>query len=171
MEEVKPSVSVRSVGIKFGIIAGLIGLAQFLIVALVGGNPFHSAWGWFGAALAITTLFLAHKEFKDEGDGFMAYGQGIAIAFWYAVIAVLITVPIMYVFLTFIDPGVMELFYDQQLAKMQEQGQPEQAIEMGMMWTRKLYWIFAIIVPFFFDMIIALILTIFTHKKKIEQTF
>lgn len=170
MEDSKP-VSVRSIGMKFGLIAGLIGTTQFLLLSLLGANPFDSVWAWLSAAITITVMFFAHKSFKDTGDGFMSFGQGIGISFWLGVTATALSVPISYIFLTFIDPGVMEMFYDKQLADMEKAGQPEAAIEMAMTWTKKLFWVFAIIMPILWDLIIGLILTIFTQKKRPEQTF
>ena len=171
MEDSTTPVSVRAIGVKFGLIAGLIGTTQFLLISLLGENPFAPGWGWLGAAIIITVIFFAHKSFKDSGDGFMSYGQGVGISFWIALTATALSVPISYIFLTFIDPGVLDLFYEQQLAEMEKAGQPEAAIEMAMTWTKKLFWVFAIIMPIVWDVIIGLILSIFTQKKRPEQTF
>lgn len=170
MEDSTP-ISVRPVGIKFGLIAGLIGTVQFLIVSMSGSNPFDTIWAWVGVGITAVMIVLAHKSFKDNGDGYMTFGQGMGIAFWFALASTLLTLPISYIFLTYIAPDVMDLFYEQQIAKMEASGQPEAAIEMAMEWTKKLFWVFAAIMPLFWDMLIALILTIFTQKKRPEQTF
>jgi hypothetical protein len=171
MEENVTPVSTRSAGMKFGMISGLIGIALFLVSAITGMNPFQGVLSWIGIAISIALLFLAQKSFKDNGDGFMSYGQGVGIGFWFTLISTLLSVAVMYVYVTFIDGAPMELFYEEQASKMEGQGQSEEAIEMALEWTRKLFWIFAIIGTIFWGMIIALILTIFTQKKHPEPTF
>lgn len=171
MEENVTPLSTRSVGLKYGLISALVGVGLFLVSAVAGLNPFQGALNWVGLGITVVLMFLAQKNFKDNGDGFMSYGQGVGIGFWFVLISTVITIAIMFVYVSFIDNAPMELFYEEQAVKMEEQGQSDQAIEIAMEWTRKLFWIFAVIGSIFWGMIIALILTIFTQKKHPEPTF
>jgi hypothetical protein len=165
-------VTARSVGMKFGLYSGLVGLTIFLITVILGQNPFGGWWNWIGVAFSIALMFLAHKNFKENnGDGYMSYGQGLGIGFWMTLISTILSISVMYIYLTFIDGSPMDLFLEEQVAKMEEQGQNEQAIEMAQTWTKKLFWVFALIGSIFWGMIIALILSIFTQKKAPETNF
>lgn len=171
MEANPDSISTRSVGMKYGLMAGLAGIVLFLIPVVLGQNPFKGAWNWIGAAVSIGLMILAHKSYKDNGDGFMSYGQGVGIGFWLTLVSTVLSIIFMYVYLNFIDAGPMDLFIQEQQETMEKSGQSEQAIEMAMEWTRKLFWVIALIGGIFWGMIIALILTIFTQKKAPEQAF
>ena len=42
----------------------------------------------------------------------MSYGQGVGIAFWMALVSVVINFVVTYVYVSFIDTGAMDLFYE-----------------------------------------------------------
>lgn len=170
VETVQP-VTTRGTGVKFGLYSALAGIALFMIAAVSGMNPFGGPLNWLGIAITIGLLFMAQKSFKDSGDGFMTYGQGVGIGFWFTLASAIVGVAFMYVYGELIDTSVMDSFYEEQQAKMEEQGQSDEAINIAMTWTKKLFWVFAFIGSLFWGMIIALILTIFTQKKPAEQTF
>ena len=171
MEEKSEKLTVRSVGIKFGLISGVISIVFFLVLALADLNPFDNKWGWIGAPISIIILFLAQKNFKDEGDGFMSYGQGMGITFWLGLISILVAGAFTYCYSNFIDTGVMDLFYEKQRADMAAKSMPDEQIEMAVTWTKKLYWPIYFFFGILFSLIIGLIVTIFTQKKNPEQVF
>jgi hypothetical protein len=166
-----PSVTTRSVGVKFGWISALIGIALFLVPVILNQNPFKGVWNWIGTGVSIAIIIIAHKSFKDSGDGFMSYGQGVAIGFWMTLVSTILTLAVMYVYLTFIDTTPMDLFYEEQQTAMEEAGQSDEAIQIAMEWTKKLFWIIGTCAAFFGGMLFTLILTIFTQKKAPEQAF
>jgi hypothetical protein len=169
--EVKEKISTMSVGIKYGAFSALAGIVLFLIAVMANLNPMQGVISWISIAISIGLLVLAHKQFKDAGDGFMTYGQGIGVAFWYTLVGTFISICIMYVYMNFIDSAAMETVFEEQAMKMEEQGQSEEMIEVAMEWTRKLFWPIAVGGSLFGGMIIALIVTIFTQKKNTEPTF
>src|SRR5687768_6189777 len=105
------AVTPRSVGIKFGLISALLSVVFFLVLALSGQNAFDNTWSWIGLVISVVIVYLAHKNFKDSGNGFMSYGQGVGIAFWIALISLLISFAVTYLYVSFIDTGAMDLFY------------------------------------------------------------
>ncbi len=165
------SITTRSAGIKFGAISGAVGIAIFLVAVAAGANPFEGVWNWINIAVSIVLLFLAQKSFKDGGDGFMSFGQGMGIGFWYTLIGSVLSIAVMYVYMNFVDPDMMEMVFEQQAMKMEEQGQSDEAIEVAMEWTRKLFWPIAFVFGTLGGLFFALILTIFTQKKNPEPTF
>lgn len=170
MEEQDEKVTTRSVGVQYGLLASIISIIMFLIPAMMGQNPFKGIWNWAGAIVTIVLLILAHKKFKESGDGYMSYGQGMGVAFWMILVSTLIGFGFTYIYLTFIDNSPFELFMEQQLIEMQEKNVPENAIEMSQEWTRKLFWPIGFFFAIAGGMIIALIITIFTQKKSPETS-
>lgn len=164
-------VSGRSIGMTYGLYAGLVSAIIFVVISLASLNPFGGGLNYIGTVASIVLLVLAHKKFKDSGDSFMSYGQGVGIGFWFILISSLISLAVMYIYINFVDYSPMQLMLDEQLTKMQEQGQPEEAIEMAATWTKNLFWPLAIFMGLFFGMIIVLIVTIFTQKKNPTPAF
>jgi Protein of unknown function (DUF4199) len=165
MDNEMESATTRSIGLRFGLISSVISIVLFIIPAVTGQNPFKGAWNWVGMVVGIGILVFAHKSFKDDGDGFMTYGQGIGIAFWMSLVSTIIVVGFMYVYINFIDANPFELFMEQQQEEMAAKGTPENIIETSTEWTRKLFWPIALVMGVLGSIIIALIVSIFTQKK------
>ena len=168
MEDSKP-VTVRSVGIKYGLISSLIMIVFFLALVLTGQDAFDNVWGWVRFAISVVILVFAHKNFKDDTNGFMSYGQGVSIGMLIAIVGVLIGGIFSFIYMNVIDTTVMDAFYQKQLEQMQEKGMPDSQIEMAVGWTKKLFWPIYFVAAIFFGLIEALIVSIFTQKKNPEQ--
>lgn len=160
----------RSVGVKYGLISAVVGIVFFLVLVFAGQNPYLIKWGW---VVSITTtvvlVVLAHKEYKDDNDGFMTYGEGIGIGVWFMLVGVGVGMLFNYIYTAFIDPNIMTAFYDSQYEQMQQRGMNDQQIEMALGFTKKLFWVFGIVGACFFSMVTVLIVTIFTQKRPPEQ--
>ena len=79
-ETATPAGDKRSVGIKYGLISTVVGIVFFLVLRFAGQNPFVFKYGWVVSLLStIVLLYLAHKEYKSDNNGFMSYGEGIGI--------------------------------------------------------------------------------------------
>ncbi|MBX2967531.1 MAG: DUF4199 domain-containing protein [Cyclobacteriaceae bacterium] len=163
--------TVRSVGIKYGLISALVSIVFFLILVLTGANAFDNKWNWIGLIFSIVILVLAQKNFKDDGNGFMSYGQGVGIGFWVALISVLIGGVFTYVYSNIIDPATMDTFYQAQQQQMEDRNMPDDQIEVAVEWTKKLFWPMYAFFGVFFGVLLALIVTIFTQKKSPEPGF
>jgi hypothetical protein len=159
--------SVRAIGVKYGLISAAVGVVFFLGMQLTGNSPFGGGWGigLVRFAIAIVILVLAHKAFKDEGDGFMTYGQGFGIGFWIIVISIVIGGLFSYVYANFIDLTAMDQFYEEQAEQMRGRGQNDDQIAVAQEWTKKLFWVFFFVFGFIFSLIVPLVVTIFTKKE------
>lgn len=163
-------VTVRSVGMKFGLISAVYSIVFLVGMSLAGLNAFDNKWGWINMIVGIALFVLAHKNFKDSGDGFMSYGQGIGIAFWSTLTSIVIAGAFTYLYAEVIAPETMERFYDAQREQMEAKNMPDEQIEMATSWTKKLFWPMYVFFGMFFSILIALIVTIFTQKKNPDQT-
>src|SRR4051812_17963617 len=96
--------SVMSVGLKYGLIMGLISIVYSLIKVAVGANPMDNGWVSNVALLVIvvSVVVLAQKNFKDSGDGFMTYGQGLGVAMVATIVSVVVSGIYTFIYLNFI---------------------------------------------------------------------
>lgn len=170
-ENVAVKSSVISVGVKYGLILSLVSVVYFLALVLSGQNAFDNKWSWLSVIFSIGIMILGHKAFKDEGNGFMSFGQGVGVGFWISLVSVIVGGIFTFVYSTMIDPAVMDLFFDKQMEDMQAKNMPDDQIEMAVSWTKKLFWPMYIFFGVFFGVLIALIVSIFTQKKYPQPTF
>jgi hypothetical protein len=171
-----PQVTTRSIGIRFGLIAALVGIAYFLILNVAGIDMTTGIWNWIGYALTLALVVLAQVQFKDKGDGFMSYGQGMGIAFWMGLVSAVISSIFTYVYIKFIDTGFLDLVKDRQIEAMQKQGMSDEQIDQGMkmaaaFMTAEAMFVYMLIGGIIITLIIGLIVTIFTQKKNPEPAF
>ncbi len=162
-----------SVGLKFGLILAIVSIASMLIQFVAGTSPFSGGWAnsLISLALTVGVVVFAHKNFKENGDGYMTYGQGFGIAMITVLVSIVIGMIFSYVYLNMIDPTAFDAIWEKAEADMEAQGQSDEQIEMGLGWARKLFWVFYLIGGLFWGVVIGLIVTIFTQKKAPEQTF
>jgi Protein of unknown function (DUF4199) len=173
-ETTTPSVSTRSVGIKYGLIMGLVSIAYFVILNTLGVDTTKGLGQWASLVFLIAIFVLAHKYFKDNGDGYMSFGQGLGIGFWITLISSLISSVFTYIYVKFIDTSYIASLMDKQRVAMEERGgltdeQMEAALSMSAKFmTPEMIVVFAIFGGIIIGMIVALLVTIFTQKKNPE---
>jgi hypothetical protein len=125
---------------------------------------------WVSVIFYFVVLFMAHKYFKDEGDGYMTYGQGMGIAFWCGLVCSAIYSVFFYIYIKFIDGSFVEAIKTKQIEQMQERGmsdaQIDQAMGFASMFMKpETMFLFGLIGGIVTMLIVGLILSIFTQKK------
>jgi hypothetical protein len=166
--------STLSIALKYGAIYGIISVLFTLIISVTGGNPYEGKFDWkffLGIAIALTIIFLAHKEYKDTGDGYMSYGKGLGIGVLVGVFGGVIMVIYTAIYLNFVDPGMMDSLLNKALDDMEAQGQPDEAIEMTRKMFGTFFWGFMIFFMAFFSFIYALIVSLITQKRNPNPAF
>jgi len=167
MEE---KVSVWKANLTNGVIFGLIGVVWTLVMYFFD-LYFDKIQGWILLAVLLVVLYFMLKSYRDNYlHGFMTYGQslgaGVIIFLYSAIISAIFT----YILYKFIDTGLVA----KQLAMTEElmvkRGAPQQAIDAGMAFQRKLMVPeimapFSIVINMFIGTIISLIVSIFTRKE------
>lgn len=169
MENEIQTPSVKSLSIKWGVILGVISVVFFLIMA-VAGLQGQSGIQWLGYIPVIIVIYLAHKEFKDSGDGYMSYSQGLGLGTLLVTVSSVISVVFAYVYIKFLDSAYMDTIKDQQAQKMMEQGlsdaEVEKAMEMSSAFmTPEIILIFGLLASVFFGFIISLIVSAITKNS------
>jgi len=136
MEEENEQVSVKQVAVKWGLISGIISIVLFLITYF-GGLMGDSWVGWIGPVIMIALVYLAHKEFKDQGNGFMSYGQGLGLGTLMGLVSGLVSSVFSYIYIKFINPDYLVELLDISRAQMEDSGQGEDQIEVAMEMVEK----------------------------------
>lgn len=177
MEENMESVTTRSVGIRYGLILAVVSIAYFLGISMAGLAGEGGIWSFIGAIPSIIVIILAHKYFKDNGNGFMEFGQGFSIGFWAVLISSIVSSVFSYIYMKFIDTTFTQTMLDKSRDNMAEGGnmsdaQIDQAMEItAKFMTPEAMVGMGIVMGLIFGCIIALIVTIFTKKSNPETSY
>jgi hypothetical protein len=172
-DQIESTVTTRSAGVRYGLIGGIVSIAWFLVMSVAGLDSQGPAQ-YLGWVLIIVFIVLAQKYFKDNGDGYMSYGQGIGIAFWYALVSSVISSVFVFIYISFIDSGYLDAIKDKQLEALEKQGMSEAQIEQAMQITSSfmspgMMLVMGLFGGIVLSVIFALIITIFTQKNSPER--
>jgi hypothetical protein len=168
MEEEIEKVSTKQIAIKWGVISALVGFAYFMILN-IAGLAGEQVYGYIGYIPFIVIVVLAQKAYKEEGDGFMSFGDGFKIGALITVVSSLISGILTYVYVKFIDGSMIELVKDKAISQWEEQGMSEEQIDQAMGFAEMFMSAegilgIGLISGLFFGMIIVLIITAFTKN-------
>jgi hypothetical protein len=171
-EETTLNVTPRQAGIRYGLIAAVISIAWFLVMSLADFDLQGPA-GYFGWVLTVILIVLAHKYYKENGDGYMSFGQGVSIAFWLGLISASIGSVFTYIYVRFVDTGFIEALKDKQIEALEGKGmsdeQIEQAMKIGSMFlSPESMFFMGLIGGIIGAVIFGLIVSIFTQKASPE---
>jgi Protein of unknown function (DUF4199) len=167
-------VTTRSVGIRYGLFLALIGIAYFVIMNVAGVDMTEGIGRWGSTIFYIALIFLAHKNYKENGNGFMSYGEGMGITFWLSLLSSVIGSIFTWIYVKYIDTEFIKMILQKQEEAMVAKGLPQDQIDMGLKMAAKfttpeMMLIFGIIFGVIIIMIIGLLVTIFTQKKNPEM--
>lgn len=163
--------SIWSVGLKFGVILTAISLVIMLIRIILSDNPFQSDWKqWLSAVISIGVVVWAHTSFKDTGDGYMSYGQGLGLTLVIILVSTFLGGLVSYLYINLVDPEMLEEVWRKTADDMEQKGSSEEQIEMALEWTKKLFWVFYLIGGIIMGFIMGLIISIFTQKSRPETS-
>jgi len=173
-ESATPAVTTRSAGIRYGLIMGVFSIVYFLVLNTLGADITQGPASWGRYVYCAVFIFLAQKYYKDNGDSFMSYGQGMGISFWMGLLSAAVSSPFTYVYVKFIDQGFIQQVMDRTREGMEDKGtMSEEQIDQAMAITSKfmtpeMMLIFGVVFGILGTVIIGLIVTIFTQKKNPE---
>ena len=167
-------VTTRSVGVRYGLIMGVIAILYFVIMVVAGIDMSQGVGRWGSIIFYIALIVLAHKYFKENGNGYMSYGEGVGIVFWMALLSSVISSVFTYIYIKFIDSSFIEKLLETQEEALMERGlsqeQIDQALRMSSKFmTPEMMFVFGLIGGFIMIMIIGLLVNIFTKKPNPEM--
>lgn len=124
-------VTIPSVAIRYGLFVGLVSVIYSFILAMMD-EIMNRNLGAVSYLFLITGMVLAMKYFKTHNDGYMSYGQGLGIGTLMALVSGLISSTFMYIYSSFVDPGMMERVMELQRIEMENQGMDDARIDQAM---------------------------------------
>lgn len=162
--------SVSKVAMKWGLITGVVFILYSLILNLLG-EAMNRGLGSVVYLFLIIFIVLAHKEFKQERDGFMTYGQGLGIGTLMTLIASVLNSIFSFVYMKFIDPSLLTTVIEQQTMEMEAKGTPQAQIDMATSFINPTFIaIMAVVFIVLIGFILSLIITAFTKNSNPEMT-
>ena len=170
MEETTTPVTTRSVGIRYGVIMSAISIVYFLILTFASIDMTSGFGRWSAFIFYFVIIYLAHKNFKDSGDSYMSYGQGVGISFWIGLVSSVIYSLFFFVYIKFIDNSFVQAIKDKQIEEMQAKGMSDDQIDQAMsiagaFMTPGAMLIFGIVFGIIGMVICGVIVSIVTQKK------
>jgi hypothetical protein len=168
-------VTVSQVSIKYGLVTGLV-LVVYNLALYMTGLFTNDKLGWITYVILIVMIYLAHKAFKDGGDGFMTLGQGLGVGMLVTVIGGVITSLFSYFYIKFVDETIIEQILEVARVKMEEQGLDDDQIDQALsisekMMTPEMMVIWGILGMVIIGFVIALIVSLFTKKNNPEAQY
>jgi hypothetical protein len=134
MEASATSASTTSVGMRYGLLTGLIS-----IIISFGLNAAHleqSPAKWLTLVVMIAGIVLGQQAYKKANGEFMSYGQGLGVGMMVASVSAVLSAAFSYIYVTFIDPEMTARLLDKARADMEAQGKLNDAqIDQAMHWT------------------------------------
>jgi hypothetical protein len=163
-------VTVSQIGLKYGIIIGLIFIVYGMILQFLNLDmKMMQYFGYANYVILIVALVYAHKAFKEGGDGFMTVGQGLGLGMLITIVSTVLSSIFTYIYIKFVDDSMLTKIKDAQIEEMENRGmddaQIEQAMEIaGKFMSAEMIPIMAIVVMSIMGFIISLIVSLFTKK-------
>ncbi|MBL3658089.1 DUF4199 domain-containing protein [Fulvivirga sediminis] len=171
-QELGDKVSIKSVAVKWGAISGAIGIVFYLILIL-GDLIMTKGVSYIGLIPFIVVIVMAHKEFKNQGDEFMTYAEGLKIGLMLSLIGGLILALFSFIYGQFIDPGLADRMMDYIVQEWENQGMSDEQIEQAMGFTKYMFnpylgLIIVIIKNVLVGFILSLVISAITKKNNPE---
>lgn len=101
------------IALKYGFISGLLSFLFSTLVNVMGwAENFQESIGWISGIwsllLAVTITFLCLREFREQNEGFISYGQGLGLSTLLGAIGGLVAGGFNYIYIEFIDNSVIQ---------------------------------------------------------------
>ena len=136
METTPALVTPASVGLRYGLLTGLVSaIFSFLLNVL---HLEQSPVRFISLLLLIGGMVLAQRFYKQEKGGFLGFGEGVGLGTVVAGVAGVIGAVFTYVYVSFVDPDTVGRILDKARADMEARGgASDEQIDQAMRITAK----------------------------------
>lgn len=158
-----------ALGAKGGLYTGLVLIIISLVILLAGIHGDQYASTISSIISYIVGIYLTHQAFKDQGNGFMTYTQGLGLGSVVGLVSATLSTIFMIIYTTFIDTTLQENQLEAARVQLEERGMSDAEIEQAMQFSEMFISPFAmffmgILSGLFIGFIIALIVSAFTKN-------
>ena len=143
----------QNIGLKYGVISGLVYIIISLITYLLGWAETRNAatgvltWA-LGFFITFYLVYLAAKNYRDEeNNGALSVGEGIKIALIMAIVAGVLASIYSIINMKYIDPDVVDRMMDASREDWERQGMDQSTQDQAEKFL-KMFFNPALIVPF-----------------------
>lgn len=172
METNATSITTTSVGVRYGLLTGLVSIIFSFILFVTHTD--QSPVRWLGLAILVGGMVLAHNAYKQANGGFMNYSEGLGIGAFMSLVSGTLSTAFSYIYMTFVDPDYMARVMELTRTKMEEKGgmtdeQIDQAVHMMQKFSSGGWMVlFGVLGSLLFGFIIALVVSAITKNSKPE---
>ena len=161
--------NIWAVGAKGGLYTGLVLILISLVIFLAG-------WYGEGAGSTISSvisyiigIYLTHKAFKDQGNGYMSYAQGLGLGAIVGGVSAVLSAAFNVIYLTFIDPTFMQTQMETARIQLEERGMSDTEIDQAMQMSEMFMspvamFLMGIVGGVIMGFVVALIVSAFTKN-------
>lgn len=136
MDNTATPTTASAVGIRYGILTGLVSIILSFVLNTAGLE--QSPAKWLSLLVLAGGIYLANNHFKQQHGGFIGYGQGLSVGAILSLVAGVLNGIFSYVYVTYIDPEFIARIMDKTRADMEARGGMTDAqIDQAMVWTTK----------------------------------
>lgn len=177
MENTSESTASSSIiALKFGFISGLLSFLFSTFVNIMGwAEQFQESIGWISSiwsiVLAVTISYLCLREYREQNQGFISYGQGLGLASLLGAISGLVAGGFNYIYIQFIDNTVIQRQMDIARERMEDQGLSASQIQSAEEMTRLfmnpgMQFVIVVIMSVLFNFFLGLIVSAVVKREK-----
>jgi len=172
METNSTSVTTTAVGLRYGLLVGLVSIIFSFILFVTQAD--QSPVRWLGLIILIGGMVLAHNAYKQANNGYMSYAEGLGIGAFMSVISGVLSTAFSFVYMKFVDPEYMGRIMETTRASMEAKGNmTDEQIDQAMAMAQKFSsggWmvLFGILGSLLFGFLIALLVSAITKNSKPE---
>ena len=126
-----PQPGITQIGLRYGVSTAVILVAYSLTLQLTGYED-NAMLGFLVFVILGLAIFLAHKAFKDQGDGYLGYGQGWRLGAFMSAFTGTITGTFTFIYLKLIDKEAIYLLVEQTRIGLEQQDMDDESIDRFM---------------------------------------
>lgn len=173
MEEKKRSVTINS--LNYGLITGAV-IIVYSLLLYIANLYMNKGLGFVAYVFLLGGMFWGTLEYRKKSmNGYMTYGQAFSSAFLIGLFAGIIGTIYMFIFVQYINPGMVNEIIEQTRVKLQDQNLTEDQIESALDYTRKfttplMMTIWGLVAYTLISLVLGLLSAIFLKKPDPNAT-
>ncbi|MBF9237128.1 DUF4199 domain-containing protein [Hymenobacter sp. BT683] len=172
METNATPVSATSVGLRYGLLTGLISV--IISFGLFAASMEQSPLRFVTFLVLIVGIVLAMRHFKEHNYGFMSFGQGLGIGTMISAVVGALSAVFTYVYLNIIDTDAVGRMMEKARADMEAKGGlSDEQIDQGMAMAGKfmngpMMVVIVLVTSIITGVLLSLIISAFVKHSKPE---